>query len=155
MNIFNATTENRRILKTNPSAQTNVLYVMKKRLVLFLLAQDQEIYEVQRGPYRGFPCKLLNVGESAAQAAYETLDRGKFYLHGIFPSPVLIAERYDGATGEQVDFEYDGQPVTVEYYVLTNYVRFIHSVHNLSFLLPDIFVSFFRNSSAAKKFHAA
>ncbi len=116
---------------------------MKRRLALFLLASNQGIYEVQRGSFRCYPCKVLNEGESAAKAAYDTFDRGRFYLHGLFPSPIVSREDYTSPNGVQVNFEFNGEPVVVEYYILTNYVDFVHRAQDLSFLPPDIFVSYF------------
>lgn len=128
---------------------------MKRRLVLFLLAKDQGIYVVQRGSFRCYPGKVINQGESAAQAAYDTLDRGKFYLYGVFPPPVAMKEEYTAPNGVKVNFEFNGEPVVVEYYVLTSYVDFIHKTQDLSFLSPDIFVSFFEKHHVLRSICAA
>lgn len=115
---------------------------MKRRLLLFVLKDEDGVFHEIRGDFLCFPCIVVPQYHSAAQALYDVFHRSRIFLSGYFPTPI-VAESYVDEYGETKEFEFAGEKVIAEYYVITNHIRYFHNVFDRTRLVPDVFVKFF------------
>lgn len=129
---------------------------MKRRLLLFIIEGEDGIHHDRRGDFLCFPCTLAHRECSAAHAFYDIFHRSRIFLTGFFPTPAIIAESYTNEHGQEQEFEFGGEKVIAEFYVIRNCIKYFHNVFDRTQLDPDVFVRFFeKQRHGHKQAHAA